>query len=111
MSFVDAHVDTHALDAFQHALQQQDVSLEPEAKKQQLRDLRDQAPNLSFLDHASDTASQVLAQYTHSEPTSTPQLKPKRVKPPRRATEESPNICHECKTTDSKLWRRGPDGQ
>ena len=32
-------------------------------------------------------------------------------KPPRKATAESPNVCYECKTTDSKLWRRGPDGQ
>lgn len=37
-------------------------------------------------------------------------VRPKK-KPPRRATAESPNVCFECKTTDSKLWRRGPDGQ
>lgn len=35
----------------------------------------------------------------------------KKKKPPRRATVESPNICFECKTTDSRLWRRGPDGK
>lgn len=35
----------------------------------------------------------------------------KKKKPPRRATAESPNICFECKTTDSRLWRRGPDGK
>lgn len=73
-------------------------------KRQQLRDLRDASvPDvLAYADAPSPDA------VDYAPPTSSG--KPKKIKPPRRATEDSPNICHECKTTDSKLWRRGPDG-
>lgn len=32
-------------------------------------------------------------------------------KPSRKSTSSSPHICSQCQKTESKLWRRGPDGE